>query len=218
VTRQPRRKSCRVPRRLFLALGALLVSGCSGWARVHVIPAEVERMSPHRPLVKCHDLSEAYFWLNQDNELCVALSRGSAEKRQAFDLSLVLPEEPAGPGRYYQVNRRTLRALIRDGGPPRRYGSYRGMVRVWYDEGDPDVLNGRFRIWANEQEYKFWMDYWTNDREVMLVGEFKAVRDPVRGGEVLGRTEAEELKRGPPVGRLRPVTGPPIAPEPEQQP
>jgi hypothetical protein len=194
------------------------VSGCSGWARVHVVPAEAERMSPHRPLVKRHDLPEAYFWVNQGNELCVALSRGSVQRRRAFDLSLVLPEEPAGQGRYYLVNRRTLRALIRDGGPPRRYGSYRGMVRVWYDEGDPEVLNGRFRIWTNEQEYKFWMDYWTNDREVMLVGEFKAVRDPARGLGLLQRTEAEELKRGPPVGRPRPVTGPPVEPEPRQQP
>ncbi len=197
-----------------LASVVLLAGGCSGSACLWLVQVEPERINPGLPLVARTDLPQAFFWANERKELCLAMSQGVESGRATLDLSLVLEDLPAGQGKRYRADRRTLRAVIRQRGTAKRYASYRGIVSVWLEEDGSDVLEGRFRIWANEQEYKLWMDFWAGNREVLLLGEFRAVRDQQRGQAVLSRTEVEELKRGPPVGRPRPVTGPPLATQP----
>ena len=192
----------------------LLAAGCGGRTRLWLVPVEPEKINPRRPLVSRFDLPAAYFWTNERHELCIALSRGRASGRRTFDLSLVLDGAPAGYGRKYRVDRRTLRAVVRRNGPPRRYASYHGIASVWLEEDDRNVLSGRFKIWANEQEYRLWMDSWTGNHEVLWLGEFRAIRDRAKGEAILQRTEVEELKRGPPLGRPRPVTGPPLTTQP----
>ena len=208
------RPSWRCLRGAVVLVAVVLVTGCTGSARLWVVPVEPERINPRQPLVNRFDVPQAYFWTNKQQELCIVLSRGPASGRRTFDLSLVLEGLPAGYGRKYRVDRRTLRAIVRQNRPPRRYASYHGIASVWLDQDRPDVLSGRFKVWANEQQYKLWMDFWTGNREVLLLGEFEAVRDRAKGEAILRRTEAEELKRGPPLGRPHPVTGPPLATQP----
>ncbi len=195
---------------LVLCGGLALFPGCVQRATVHLVPAEATKLDRRRPLVQTFHPPAAYHWVDRSGELCLALSQDGRTAGRSFDLSLVLDGPPAGTGRTYSVTRRTLRAVLRDDQATRRYGSYRGLVRVELDPTDPAKLIGRFRIWANEQEYKFWMDFWTGDQEVLLAGEFHAVRDPNRGRPILIRTESEELQRGPPEALPRPVVGPPI--------
>ena len=192
---------------------SLLSSGCSGVARVYVIPAAHDRIEAAGPLLTSYDLSDGWFWVNETDELCVVLSRQNladpgSPRWEAFDLSLVLGRLPAGLGRNYQVDQHTLRAAIHEGNTHRRFGSLYGTVGVWYGE-DEDILHGRFRIFTKEQTYKFWRGWGGNGR-ALLVGEFTARRNPDRGRELLPRTDSGGLKRQPQAGTPVPVQGPPI--------
>jgi hypothetical protein len=199
------------------AAGLLLAAGCSGSARIHLIPAERKKISAQRPLIARYDVSHCHYWVNQRQELCLSFSdenqaaEGTAGRR-SFDLSLILGPMPAGRARNYAVDRRTMRAIIHEGAEHRRYGSLFGIVGVWFDEGG-EVLHGRFRVWAKQQDYKVWRG-WSGDLRVLLVGEFEARPDTGRGERSLERTELGGLKRPLPPGRPVRVYGPPGQAEP----
>lgn len=193
------------------AAGLLLAAGCSGSARIHVIPAEHKKISVQGPLVARYDVPNCYYWINHRQELCLGFSdenqaaEGTAGRR-SFDLSLVLGPMPAGRARNYAVDRRTMRAIVHEGAEHRRYGSLFGIVGVWFDEGQ-EVVHGRFRVWAKQQDYKVWRG-WGGDLRVLLVGEFEARPDTGRGERSLQRTEVGGLKRPPAQARPIRVYGP----------
>lgn len=195
---------------VLLAVAVAILAGCASPGRVYVIPAEAQRMDMDAPLLVEYTVSRAYYWTDSDDQVLVALELAVPNTQERSNLSLVVKGLPAGQGRNYVATKRTLRALIDDNGPARRFGSLHGAVSIWYDESAPYRLRGRFRIWANQQTYWFWMDYWSSDREVLLTGEFDATRDAEKGRPILEQTEADELKRGKPGTQPRPVTGPPI--------
>ncbi|MFQ5492007.1 MAG: hypothetical protein ACE5GE_14920 [Phycisphaerae bacterium] len=206
-----------VPTTLLLAVACL--AGCAGRATIHVIPADYDRISTVRDLNEVYHPAHACFWVNARDELCLAFSthpalEPDARPAESFDLSFVLEGQPAGPARNYLADRRTMRALIQKRIGRYRYGSLKGIVAVWFDQHDPDLLMGRFRILANEQDHTWWRG-WAGNRQVLFVGRFQAVRDVINGRAMLDRTEAGALKRPPRIGKPVPVTGPPLPNMPE---
>ena len=89
------------------------------------------------------------------------------------------------------------------------------IVAVWFDQ-DEKLLQGRFRIWAKRQDFKVWRG-WSGDLRVLLVGEFEARPDALRGAQVWKRTEVGGLKRPVHIGRPRRVYGPPVEEKPQPQ-
>lgn len=191
-----------------------LTAGCTGTATIHVIPADYDRISTARDLVAVHRPTQACFWVDAHGDLCLAMASHPAldpdtRPAQSFDLSIVLEGQPAGLARNYLADRRTMRAIIQRRIGRYRYGSLEGIVAVWFEEDNPDLLFGRFRILTNEQDHTWWRG-WAGNRRVLFVGEFQAVRDTINGQALLNRTETGALKRPPPIGKPIPVTGPPL--------
>ncbi len=206
-----------------LLVCGLPLAGCTPAARVSLLSVEPKHLARRGPLIQHFELTEGYFWHDGQGQLWLAFSESNLAPetsvgRESFEMSLVLEEAPAGEGRDYAAKRRTLRAMIADHGRWTRYGSYYGVVTVWFEDYTKDVLCGRFQIWANQQEYKFWRDHWGSDRKVLFVGEeFTAVRDATRGEEIRQRTEIDELKRAPYQPVPRRVTGPPVETRPDER-
>ncbi len=198
----------------------MATAGCSGSAHIHLIPAEHKKISTERPLITPYDVGRCHYWVNQGQELCVAFSEENLAAegtpgRRSFDMSLVLGPVPAGWGRNYAVDRRTMRAIIHEGAEHHRYASLYGIVAVWFDQ-DEKLLQGRFRIWAKRQDFQVWRG-WSGDLRVLLVGEFEARPDALRGVQVWKRTEVGGLKRPVHIGRPGRVYGPPVEEKPQPQ-
>ncbi|MGB2988113.1 MAG: hypothetical protein WBE26_19775 [Phycisphaerae bacterium] len=192
-------------------LWVLVLTGCSGRAVVHMIPLGAKKISMTSPLVVRVSPDECYFWLNEKQDLCVAMRATNVSligKRfeREFVLSLVLDGPPAGSARQYRVGRRVMRARGRAGYSHTRSASLAGIVGVWdYGKGK---LRGRFRLAAKQQSYSV-LTGWKGDRRVLFVGEFIAAANREMGERILVRTEEDGMARPPPRGKPIPVKGPP---------
>ena len=199
-----------LPRFLCILCSAFSVFGfgCAPAATVHVIPLSLQKVNINRPLIVTFSPSRCYYWINDQRELCIAMTGKIGEgflsapmfaglqgtARHQFDLSLVLPGLPAGTARAYRVDRRTVRCRTRDGGAHTRFGSLQGVVSVW--DYSRKTMNGRFRIKASQQSFMV-LTGWGKDHEVLCLGEFTAKYNRTAGQAILARTEQEALKRPP---------------------
>jgi len=177
--------------------------GCSGRGTVHLVSLDAKKIAVTGPLMPNIALDEAYYWLNDDGKLCVALR----QKHQSFfspifsqdiSLSLILGEPPAGDTRAYPAARDTLRMRTTSGVTQLRSGSLAGGSVVW--DYSKRQLRGRFRITVKQQSYTVLTD-WTGNSRILLIGEFTATENRKRGEEILKRSEEDGLERsgGPPV-------------------
>jgi len=204
---------------------ALAAAGCTAGTRIHVLPVEAYKLSAEGPLLIRYDVGEGWYWYGDDDRLRVVFSHGTLAKPgswayRSFEMSLLLGPRPANLGRYYAVDRGTLRAMIRDGSQSRRHASLYGIVGVSLTPGS-DVLHGRFRIWAKEQDFRIWRG-WGADTRVLFVGEFTARLDARRGAALWSRTDSGGLQRPPPNQLPPPTPQPvpirPVPPPPEPPP
>lgn len=198
----------------------LVLMGCAGQGSVHMIPLGPKPIKITGPLIVPVAPKESYYWVNEQQELCVAMrtkrhSLLGARFEREFILSLVLDGLPAGSARYYRVGRRALRAKTRAGFTHTRSASLSGTAVVW-DYGRAS-LHGRFRLTAKQQSYSVLTD-WHGDRRVLFVGEFAAVADRATGERILARTEEDGMSRPPPRGKPIPVQGPPRTPPADRSP
>lgn len=192
----------------------LFLMGCAGHGSVHMIPLGPKPIKMTGPLIVPVAPKESYYWVNEQQELCVAMrtkrhSLLGARFEREFILSLVLDGLPAGSARYYRVGRRALRAKTRAGFTHTRSASLSGTAVVW-DYGRAS-LHGRFRLTAKQQSYSV-LTGWHGDRRVLFVGEFTAVADQAAGERILARTEEDGMARPPPRSKRIPIQGPPRTP------
>ncbi len=214
-------------RALFFILHSLffiLHSGCAPVATVHVIPLNLQKINVNRPLLATFTADECYYWVNDESELCIAMT-GKIKAglfstrffgivgrpgRHEFDLSLVLEGLPAGSSRAYLATFRTARSRMRDGGAHTRFASFEGVVSVWDYGGQK--MGGRFRLKAVQQSFMVLSGWW-RDTQVLCLGEFTAEHDRRRGEALFARTEEGALKRPPSRRYGIPIEG--RRPEPE---
>jgi len=185
--------------------------GCAAPARFHLVALGSEHISPTEPLTVDVTPSECFFWINDENQVCLAMHRHDHSLRGSvydydFAASFVLDEPPAGEGRNYAVGARTFRSKTKNGYVHTRMFSRTGVVGVWdYEE---QSLNGRFRFFVRQQSYSAFLG-WGGERYVLVVGEFSAKRNRKKGEAILQRSEIDELKRGTPRPKPLPINGPP---------
>ena len=177
----------------------IALSGCAGRATVYTTSLDTKKIGAAGPLVVRMSPDQCYFWLNEKQELCVAMrsvnpSLAGRRFEREFVLSLVLDEPPAGSVRQYSAGRRTMRARVRAGYSHTRAASLSGVVLVW-DYG-MNKLRGRFRLIAKQQAYSV-LTGWRGDQRMLFVGEFNAVSNRVAGEEILRRTEEDGMERVP---------------------
>ena len=182
--------------------------GCAGHAEVNIVPLGTKRIDTTAPLVVRVSPDECYFWVNEQEELCVAMRSRSPSifgKRfeKEFLLSLVAKGLPAGSGREYRMDRRTARVTHDAGYGHTRSTSLSGILAVW--DYRRNQLRGRFRFTAKEQSYSV-LSGWSGNNAVLVVGEFTAVRNEAAGRELLKRTEEGSMLR--PVQEPKQVTAP----------
>ncbi len=197
--------------RAAVSLCALSAAGCAGHASIHVVPLGSRNISATKPLVVRIEPDECYYWVNQQQQLCVAMRQAKGSlwgKRfeQEFLVSLVLDGLPAGSTRNYRVGRRTVRSRYNEGFHHTRSASLTGIAAIW-DFGKRN-LQGRFRLIASRQDYSV-LTGWRGKRRVLLVGEFTAVPDTGAGRTILEDTEEGAMSRLPPQPKPIPVQGPP---------
>jgi len=179
------------------ALTLLTAAGCAGHATVHMIPLGTKRIDTTAPLIVRVSPDECYYWVNEREELCIAMrsnTRSFFGKRfeKDFLLSLVAKGLPAGDGREYRMDRRTARIRHDAGYDHTRSASLSGIFAVW--DYRRSQLRGRFHFTARVQSYSV-LKGWIGNDAVLFVGEFKAVRNEDAGKELLKRTEEGSMSR-----------------------
>jgi hypothetical protein len=166
------------------------LAGCSGSAALHMVPMGYTRMDARAPLVLPLCAANCWYWIDDDRQIRVAMSDSGAGR--SLELSLVLDGLPAGAGRNYRVTRRTLRGTLSQGGEHTRFASIRGIAAVWID--GPDRIDGRFRISMKHERFNILLG-WHGAQEVLLLGQFRAVRDRRRCEAVVASTEQDGMER-----------------------
>ena len=193
----------------FLTLLLPGLAGCGGHAVIHQIPMGIRKISTTGALIQETAPDECYYWVNEDEELCVAMRKAKWSPlgrrfHSEFIASFVLEGLPARTARNYRVGRRTFRGRLEAGYTHTRSASLAGIATVW-DYGK-SRLRGRFRFSAKHQSYSV-LTGWGSNKGLLVVGEFTAVRDRRAGEKILARTEERGLQRGPPqVGKTAPAT------------
>lgn len=194
-----------------IAVAMSVLVGCAGRASVHMVPLSAKKISMTHPLVVRVDPDQCYFFVSDNNELCIAMrhSKGAMlgkRREREFILSLVLDSPPAGPARQYKIGQRAMRARTRAGYAHTRSASLRGNAVIW-DYGKTK-LRGRFRLAAKQQSYSV-LAGWKGDHQVLFVGEFVAVHDRKKSEAILTRTEQDGMTRPPARAKPIPINGPP---------
>lgn len=179
------------------AMTLLTSAGCAGRATVHMIPLGAKRIDTTAPLTVRVSPGECYFWVNEQEELCLAMrshSRSIFGRRfeNEFLMSFVAKGLPAGSGRDYRMDRRTARVTHDAGYGHTRSSSLSGILAVW--DYRRNQLRGRFRFTAKQQSYSV-LSGWSGNNAVLLVGEFMAVGNEAAGKELLQRTEEGSMSR-----------------------
>lgn len=175
----------------------IALAGCRGGGTIHVVPLGGKSLSTDKPLIVRVEPDECYYWINDENELCIAMRHRKSSLfgrrfSRAFNLSLVLDEPPAGSARQYRVRRKAMRSRFAAGFEQTRSGSYAGLVGVWgYGTGK---LNGRFRLTIKRQSYSVLVG-WSANTTALMVGEFTAVPDRTAGEAIMAVTEEGGLAR-----------------------
>ncbi len=188
------------------ALLLLALSGCRGHGVVHLVPTGTAKISITKPLLLEIHPTECYFWVTDENQLCIAMRQNKHSLlgkwgRREFILSMVLEGVPAGAGRNYRAGRRTMRAHRFKGLSHSRIASLAGIVGVW--DYDQRKLRGRFRFSAKQQTYSI-LTGWGSNRGLLVIGDFTAIPNRKAGEALLARTEQHGMERGKERGRVQP--------------
>ncbi len=177
------------------------VAGCNGSATVHSMPFLRQDFSATEAPAQKIDIDEAYYWLDDQKRLNVALCRHVPSllgKAYEYDwrLSLVLEDLPAGSEKLYRLGVDSIRLLLAHGGLHARGASLMGVAVVHAPRNG--VMRGRFHANLRQQAFTV-LTGWTPPLGraplVVMAGPFQAIHDPVRGRAIRDRTEADGMER-----------------------
>lgn len=201
-----------IPRTILLLLLTVLPTwgGCTGSGKVQILPVARRDLSPREPLIQTLPVQEAYYWMDAEGKLKIALRyRASSLLGSAFDtkwaLSMILPGPPAGPERLYDLRTSEVLWTFSQGGNHQRCRSLRGVAVV--EDRRNGRLRGRFQITVHQQVFTM-LGGWQNAAWLLTLGEFEAVENITRGQEILASTEMEDFDRSPPRPRTLPASQP----------
>lgn len=201
---------------LLVALSAI---GCTGHGTVHMVPFMRSDFGPaERPIVTT-PVSEAYYWLEPDGKLNIALRHHAASLlgrvfESDWQMSMVLDGLPAGAEKLYTLNPRSVRVKHSQGPAHQRFASFAGVAVAGAPKNG--VMEGRFHITVRGQQFGVfsgWSPPLPRGPLIVMVGTFTAVENATRGHAILERTEGDGFDRKsslPPIprGNLTPTSRP----------
>jgi len=188
-------------------LGCLLAivaaSGCTGHARLTLIPLHSSTLTPRSPLEYTVSPQECYWWVDEEDRLCLVMGYHNFSvlgdlTRDAFELSFVFKDPPPEDEKVYVARRDVARALWHRSAWHLRLRARTGNVAI--ERRSDDVLAGRLRLTCSSEE--FWiLTGWQRKSPVLIQGQFTAVRNAEQGRALLQRIE-ESNPRGTDSGRV----------------
>lgn len=177
--------------------------GCGGSAHLELAALDYRSIDPPAPRTARFDTGDCYWW-QQGRQVWIAIERvsvppllGKAAAFQ-FQLSLELPELPAGRARDYLVERRELRARARIGPLELRFTSLAGIVALYREPGEQ--LRGSLRLVVSREANQL-LGGWARGSNVLMLGTFTAVHDEARGRRIAAQTEGPGWERDPPASQ-----------------
>jgi len=206
--------SIRGSTRLVLLVGCLLAGGCGGGARLSLVPIDQGRISRTEPFVVELHAAECYYSIDGERiRIAIAdenISLIGEWGKQSLVWSIVLDGLPAHNARDYRLDRNSIRGKLRHGPKHVRFASLSGVLALWLD--GENRIKGRLRAFAKQQHFNVLLG-WTGDRQVLLLGDFVAVRNCEHTEEIVRSSETDGLARTARTGdygKPRAVTGPPV--------
>lgn len=173
-------------------------AGCTGHARITLIPLSSSAIEPDGPLEIRLNPQECYWWVDDDGKLNLAMAYHNLSllgnyTRDALELSLILGEPASRPERRYSVDRKTARGVWHRGAFHLRLRSRRGAVALRLR--DDNILVGRFRLFCMSQSFGV-LTGWNSRAQVLVQGQFTAFHDEHHGKPIFERIEKEYPRDG----------------------
>ena len=185
---------------VLLVAGLCALVGCRGSGRIELASLNLSVVDPPPPRCTPIEMQECCWWTDESGRVCIAMQRRQTpvlypKMRFEFQLSLVLPQLPAGRARNYKVDRNTLRARVRLGPWESRFTSHTGTIAL-YRDGE-SRLRGSMRLQA-ERVTSQWLGGWGKPIRYLMLGSFRAVCDERRGRAIAELAESSGWDRGQP--------------------
>ena len=195
--------AAHVPAWLGCILATVAASGCTGHARLSLIPLNSSTLTPTSRLEYTVSPQECYWWVDEEDRLCLAMCYHNFSilgdlTRDAFELSFVFKDPPPEEEKVYVARRDVARALWHRSAWHLRLRARTGNVAI--ERRSEEILAGRLRLTCSSEE--FWiLTGWQRKTPVLIQGQFTAVRDAKQGRALLQRIE-ETHPRGNDSGKV----------------
>ncbi len=195
--------AAHIPAWLGCILVTIAVSGCTGHARLTLIPLNSSTLTPRSQLEYTVSPQECYWWVDEQDRLCLAMCYHNFSilgdlTRDAFELSFVFTDPPPEDEKVYVARRDVARALWHRSAWHLRLRAQTGNVAV--ERRSEEILTGRLRLRCSSEE--FWiLTGWQRKSPVLIQGQFTAVRNAEQGRALLQRIE-ETHPRGIDAGKV----------------
>lgn len=203
--------SLRVLSVIFVVAFSGFLAGCTGRARIEVVPFTRTDLSFQEPLVQHVAADQAYADVDEQGLLTVSIRRQHRSLlSNALDtdwmMSIVVEGLPAGRERLCRLNGRSVRIAESAGTCQRRGRAVSGVVVLQAPQAG--VLHGRFHITAHLQQFSM-LSGWSPEYRspmVVVVGEFDAVFDRQACRSIREATEADGFERFTPSTQTEPAS------------
>ncbi len=196
-------RAAHLPAWLGCIVATVAASGCTGNARLTLIPLRSSTLTPRSQLEYTVSPQECYWWVDEQDRLCLAMCYHNFSilgdlTRDAFELSFVFKDPPPKEEKVYVARRDVARALWHRSAWHLRLRAQTGNVAV--ERRSEDVLAGRLRLTCSSEA--FWiLKGWERKSRVLIQGHFTAVRNAEQGRALLQRIE-ESNPRGTDSGKV----------------
>ena len=182
---------------LVMGAGVVAWAGCTGQAGFELISLRMHDLNPALPQSTRFRASECYYRVDAEGKIRVAMRYQNLAwfgplSRVTFTLSFLLEEPPAGRARNYRLGGESVRGWAMAGPEAHRLRSTHGIA-VIYDVRE-HTLRGRFRCYVRHQKGSL-LTGWRGNALLLLMGEFDAVKNEERAGELEAESEAGDWAR-----------------------
>ncbi|TWT46103.1 hypothetical protein RAS1_25500 [Phycisphaerae bacterium RAS1] len=191
-------RRCSAAAALCLCAGLIWLSGCAGTGRIELASLDFTSIDPPDPRIAKLDLSECYWWTDDDGRVWVALRRCFRSPFNdllnfQFHMTLRFEKPPTGKARNYLVSRDELRAAVRIGPLESRFVSRTGIAALYRIDGGR--VRGSLRMQVLREVSRL-LGGWSKPSAYLLLGSFTAVPDRAAGEQIRAATEADGWERG----------------------
>ncbi len=199
----PPRGATRSTAWLACILALVAASGCTGHARLTLIPLNSSTLTPRSQLEYTVSPQKCYWWVDEQDRLCLAMGYHNFSilgdlTRDAFELSFVFKDPPPEDEKVYVARRDVARALWHRSAWHLRLLAQMGNVAI--ERRSDEILAGRLRLRCSSEE--FWiLTGWQRKSPVLIQGQFTAIRNAEQGRALLERIE-ETHPRGSVSGKV----------------